>query len=135
MDGGQNGDDRLWWYKARVLNVVDGDTIDLMVDAGFEIYAKKRVRLYGIDTPEVYGVKKDLEEYAAGKKASAFTEEWCTRQADVVLIRSHDGRALGAASGKYGRWIVEVFPVGVSPSQSLNAELVSRGLAEAKSYA
>jgi micrococcal nuclease len=41
-----------YWYTGKVLNVVDGDTVDLMVDLGFSVHHKIRVRLYGINTPE-----------------------------------------------------------------------------------
>ena len=54
--------DKLWWYPARVLGVVDGDTLDVMVDLGFRAYQKIRVRLHGIDTPEVYGVNSPFEK-------------------------------------------------------------------------
>ena len=54
-------------YNAKVLRVVDGDTIDLMVDLGFSIHHKVRVRLYGINTPE--SRTRDLEEKALGLKA------------------------------------------------------------------
>ena len=39
-------------YEAKVLNVVDGDTYDVIIDLGFDIYHRVRLRLYGIDTPE-----------------------------------------------------------------------------------
>ena len=42
----------MYQYKAKVLNVVDGDTIDVSVDLGLQIYSLQRIRLYGIDTPE-----------------------------------------------------------------------------------
>ena len=56
-------------YKATVTRVVDGDTVDLEIDLGMSVFAKQRIRLAGINTPETYGVKKDSEEYAAGIKA------------------------------------------------------------------
>jgi len=42
----------VYTYKAVVYNVVDGDTVDVMVDLGFKVYSKQRIRLSGIDTPE-----------------------------------------------------------------------------------
>ena len=41
----------LFWYKARVVNVVDGDTLALETDLGFRIAFLQRYRLYGVDTP------------------------------------------------------------------------------------
>lgn len=49
-----------FWYGAKVLNVVDGDTLDLMIDLGFNIHHKIRVRLFGVNTPE--SRTKDLKE-------------------------------------------------------------------------
>jgi micrococcal nuclease len=42
----------VYQYKAKVLNVVDGDTIDVSIDLGLQIHTLQRIRLYGIDTPE-----------------------------------------------------------------------------------
>lgn len=42
----------MYTYQADVYNVVDGDTVDVMVDCGFKIYSKQRIRLANIDTPE-----------------------------------------------------------------------------------
>jgi micrococcal nuclease len=42
----------MYQYKAKVLNIVDGDTIDVTIDLGLQIYSNQRIRLYGIDTPE-----------------------------------------------------------------------------------
>ena len=65
-----------FWYGATVLNVIDGDTIDLMIDLGFSIHHKIRVRLYGVNTPE--SRTKDLAEKAMGLKAKSFTKDWLT---------------------------------------------------------
>jgi micrococcal nuclease len=65
-----------FWYGATVLNVVDGDTIDLMIDLGFSIHHKIRVRLYGVNTPE--SRTKDLAEKELGLKAKSFTKDWLT---------------------------------------------------------
>jgi micrococcal nuclease len=42
----------MYQYKAKVLNVVDGDTVDVSIDLGLQIHSIQRIRLYGIDTPE-----------------------------------------------------------------------------------
>lgn len=44
--------DKLYTYKAKCTNVVDGDTIDVRIDYGFNTYADKRIRLLNVDTPE-----------------------------------------------------------------------------------
>ena len=127
-------------YVAKVLRVVDGDTLDIMCDLGFRTFKKVRVRLYGIDTPETYGVKKDSEEYARGKVATEFVEEWLGLKPDAitgfksgsgeVIIRSHDGKPLG--QGKYGRWLCDVIKPGVA--LTLNEALIKNKLAEAVEY-
>jgi len=39
-------------YNAKLIRVIDGDTIDALIDLGFNVWVKKRIRLYGINTPE-----------------------------------------------------------------------------------
>ena len=118
-------------YKAEVVRVVDGDTLDLLISLGFQVCIKVRVRLYGIDTPETFGVKKESEEWKAGMAAKDRVLDWIAALGNQVVIRSHDGKRLG--TGKYGRWIAEVFPAsGEGPS--LNEELVSSGHAKLVTY-
>ena len=63
-------------YNAILERVVDGDTIDVTLDLGFNVKLhKQRVRLAGIDTPE--SRTRDLAEKALGKKASARLQELC----------------------------------------------------------
>ena len=59
----------MYEYSCKVDRVVDGDTIDVVLNLGFDIMFKSRVRLYGIDTPE--SRTRDLDEKARGKMASA----------------------------------------------------------------
>ncbi len=63
-------------FPAQVTNIVDGDTLDVRVDLGFETQTIERVRIRGIDTAEVYGVDHDSAEYERGKRHSAATREW-----------------------------------------------------------
>jgi micrococcal nuclease len=116
-------------YDASVIRVVDGDTLDLLIDLGFRVFTKVRVRLFGVDTPETFGVKKESEEYKAGKAATAFVETWFTER-EKVLVKSHDGKPLG--QGKYGRWLAVVLPR--DGGMSLNEALLKHGHAEKVSY-
>lgn len=116
-------------YDATVKRVVDGDTLDLLVDLGFRTFVEVRVRLYGIDTPECFGVKKESEEYAKGKAAQKHAHDWCLRNREV-LIKSHDSRPLD--KGKYGRWLAVVLPK--DGGRSLNEELEATGHAVRVSY-
>ncbi|RLB39821.1 MAG: nuclease [Deltaproteobacteria bacterium] len=125
----------MYRYKAKVVRVVDGDTLDLAVSLGFKINIGIRARLYGVDTPETYGVKHDSDEYAKGLAAKQFVESWLVDHGHDVLIVSHDGKKLG--KGKYGRWIAEIFPnesTWAGDHPSLNEALVTNGHAERVSY-
>ena len=63
----------MYEYKiTKVLKVVDGDTVDVILDLGFDMFKKERVRLAGIDTPE--SRTKDLEEKELGIDAKEFLE-------------------------------------------------------------
>jgi len=124
----------MWQYNAKVSRVVDGDTLDLRIDCGFTVSVDVRVRLYGIDTPEVYGVKKNSEEYKKGMEAHEFVEQWLLQTGTIlnapVTITSFDGKRLG--QGKYGRWLAEVYRKG--DSLSLNEALVKAGHAVLRNY-
>ncbi len=79
-------------YNAILEKVVDGDTIDVTLDLGFNVFLQKqRCRLAGIDTPE--SRTRNLEEKALGKKASARLSELC--------VGSFKIQSFG--KGKYGR--------------------------------
>ncbi len=58
----------MYKYKAKLIRVVDGDTIDAEIDLGFKIYIKERIRLAGIDTPE--SRTRNLKEKSWGKAAT-----------------------------------------------------------------
>lgn len=116
----------MYTYNCKILNVVDGDTIDIELDLGFTIRVKERVRLLGIDTPEVFG--KDAEP--AGQTASQFTKSWiASRQAllgrfvyESIKYNSKDkyGRSLGIIS-----WFDQS-----NNKEILNDDLVAEGQAK-----
>ncbi len=121
----------MYHYKAYLKRIVDGDTLDLNVDLGFTVHVNIRVRLYGVDAPETYGVKHDSEEYQAGMAAKQFVEEWFRlSQVDEQLtcyIRTKK-------TGKYGRWLAMVWKAedDIDKTElSLNAELIASGNAQA----
>ena len=78
-------------YRAKLDSVVDGDTIDAMIDVGFDIWVKKRIRYMGIDTWE--SRTRDLAEKKLGLKAKERLKELCVGS---FKIKSH-------GKGKYGR--------------------------------
>jgi len=105
-------------YKCEVTRVVDGDTIDCVLDLGFSILHKCRVRLYGIDTPE--SRTRDLDEKARGKLASKFLQDSIDNGKDIVL-RSE----LKDSKGKYGRVLGSI----VVDDLDINKAMVANNLA------
>ena len=101
----------------QVVKVVDGDTIDIIIDLGFDLTKKERVRLAGIDTPE--SRTRDLEEKKFGLEAKTFLER-----------RLKDGFGSGLKvktekDGKYGRMLGWV----ICGKTNINEEMVYRGYA------
>lgn len=80
-------------FRAWGKHVVDGDTFDLLMDLGLYQYAYERIRLHGIDTPEIYGVSHDSEEYAAGMEAKGLVEDLVLDQ--PMLIRTLEEESFG----------------------------------------
>jgi len=107
-------------YWAKVLRIVDGDTIELEVAIGFNVYTKNKFRLIGVNTPETFGVKKTSEEYKRGKKAVEGLKKMI-KVGDWVEARIFQGKR-----EKYGRWLAELFKEG----KSVNQFLLVKGLGE-----
>lgn len=120
----------VYYYKAKVLRIIDGDTMDISVDLGFGIFKNLRARLWGINAPEFTRAKTNTEQYLKALQAKIYLEDWIkTNTVDnKIIICSHDGKAL--KQEKYGRWLVEVYPVNTTAdTKSLNDILLSEGLA------
>ena len=90
-------------YRGKLERVVDGDTIDALIDVGFDIWVKKRIRYTGIDTWE--SRTRDLAEKAKGLEAKARNKELLMEVSDKAgyfRLKSH-------GVGKYGRVLGEIF--------------------------
>ena len=111
----------MYEYKATVRRVVDGDTMDVTLDLGFDILYNNRIRLVGIDTPE--SRTRDLEEKARGLAAKDRVKELCPVGSTVTIKTTRDGR------GKFGRILGEILIPGDHPNQSVsvNKTLVIEG--------
>ena len=95
---------RKYEWSAKLDRVVDGDTCDAMIDLGFDILVKKRIRFYGVDAWE--SRTRDLEEKAKGLEAKAFVKNLLENSDEgKFAIRSH-------GIGKYGRVLGELFVKG-----------------------
>lgn len=114
-------------YNFRVIEinrVVDGDTIDVTIDLGFDLYKKERVRVAGVDTPEKR--TRDLEEKALGYDATNWLKdklESAISGSDNLVIRTE----LVGGVGKYGRLLGWLY-VGDSDI-SLNEQMIDEGYA------
>ena len=90
-------------YRAKLDRVVDGDTIDAMIDVGFDIWVKKRIRYMGMDAWE--SRTRDLEEKKKGLAAKARNKELIEK----VSAKSGYFRLKSHGVGKYGRVLGEIF--------------------------
>ncbi|TNE52856.1 MAG: thermonuclease family protein [Bacteroidetes bacterium] len=110
----------VYQYWARVVRVVDGDTLELEIELGFDLKIRNSLRLIGLNTPETYGVKKGSEEYRKGMEAKEFVQNF-VRENDWVEVEIYRGK-----KEKYGRWLGQVYKNG----ESLNVTLLTEELAE-----
>ena len=102
----------MYEYGCKVERVVDGDTVDVTLDLGFDILYKSRVRLYGIDTPE--SRTRNLDEKARGKLAKSFLEDAINNGKKVVIqTKLKDSR------GKFGRVLGDIVVDGININQSM----------------
>lgn len=109
----------MYTYKARLVRVVDGDTIDAEIDLGFNVLIRQRIRLFGIDTPE--SRTRDLEEKERGLAAKQRLTELLPREFVVETVLNK--------RGKYGR-ILGILHVEDPESKELtniNKQMVTEG--------
>mgnify|MGYP000333065474 FL=1 len=109
-------------YRAKLDRVVDGDTIDAMIDVGFDIWVKKRIRYMGVDTWE--SRTRDLDEKKLGLAAKARNKELLEK----VSAKSGYFRLKSYGLGKYGRVLGEIFIQDAEGKQyNINETLVAEG--------
>ena len=109
-------------YRGKLERVVDGDTIDALIDVGFDIWIKKRIRYSGIDTWE--SRTRNLEEKAKGLEAKARNKEL------LMEVSSKPGyfRLKSFGVGKYGRVLGEIYIEDKEGKQyNINKTLISEG--------
>ena len=109
-------------YRGKLERVVDGDTIDALIDVGFDIWVKKRIRYKGIDTWE--SRTRDLAEKKLGLAAKARNKELLEK----VSSKSGYFRLKSYGVGKYGRVLGELFIQDAEGNQySINEKLINEG--------
>lgn len=102
--------------KAEIIRVVDGDTIECMIDLGLRTYRKTRLRVFGVNCPETKGPTK-----ADGLISKAFTKEWFNVNKEFMVRTVNNGK-----EDSFGRLIAEVISV---DGQLLGATMIGLGLA------
>jgi micrococcal nuclease len=109
----------LYYYKANVIKVYDGDTVTVDIDLGMGVWLhKKNIRLFGIDAPEMRGPEKE-----EGKKSRDWLREKILGK-EIILKTVKD------KTGKYGRIIGEIW----FEHENINDLLVENGLAKTAVY-
>ena len=109
----------------KIVKVLDGDTIDVLIDLGFDLFKKERVRIAGVDTPEKR--TRDLEEKALGIDATNWLkkklEDTIAGDGDELTIRTE----LVGGTGKYGRLLGWLYIN--EDAISLNEQMITEGYA------
>jgi micrococcal nuclease len=108
------------YYVRKVENVVDGDTIDVLIDLGFDILFQSRVRLAGIDTPE--SRTSDKAEKVLGLESKEYLKKYL-KDAKSVIIKTEKMDS----SEKYGRILGWVYVN--DDTESLNDKMINDGYA------
>jgi len=108
------------YYVRKVENVVDGDTIDVLIDLGFDILFSSRVRLAGIDTPE--SRTRDLKEKALGLESKEYLKK-ALKDAKSVVIKTEKMDS----SEKYGRILGWIYIN--DDTESINDKMINDGYA------
>ena len=109
-------------YRGKLERVVDGDTIDALIDVGFDIWIKKRIRYSGIDTWE--SRTRDLAEKEKGLQAKARNQELLMK----VSSKSGYFRLKSHGVGKYGRVLGEIFIIDNNKNTiCINNQLINEG--------
>jgi micrococcal nuclease len=112
-------------YRCDVTRVIDGDTVEVEIDLGFYLTAKHRVRLLGVDAPELFS-GTDRE---AGAAAKTFVEGWVGRKKAGLR---YPFRIRTEKADSFGRWLGNLTAIGDDPATAatLSEELVEHGHAE-----
>lgn len=107
----------MYEYRANIIDVYDGDTVTAIVELGFHVKSELKLRLYGIDTPEIRG-----EEREKGLISKARLESLILGK-DVIIKTYKDKQE------KYGRWLADIYQID-NQEKSVNKILLEEGLAK-----
>lgn len=108
----------LWWWRAKVMKVVDGDTVDLFIDEGRRRYSKERIRFEKIDAWETRGKEKEK-----GKAAKEWLMSHLATGAEIIVhTTGADNR------GGFGRWLAQIWKVATDEDLEIIDEQVEADL-------
>jgi len=111
-----------WVYRARALRAVDGDTLDVELDQGLHTRRLERLRLLGVNAPEVHGPSRD-----AGLAATAWTRGWLDAAATGAPGVAWPLLLQTTRSDVFGRWLATCWRVG--DGACLNDDILAAGMA------
>jgi micrococcal nuclease len=94
--------DPRYHYQCLAFETVDGDTLDITIDLGVRINHQMRVRLAGVNAPELRGGSDD--ERQAALRAREFVHRWCYRMRETLMAHTQQDKA-----DKYGRMLVTLY--------------------------
>lgn len=118
----------LYVYKAKVVYIVDADTIDVVLDLGFDISLKSRIRLARINAYETrLGKKTTQEQKEIGLEAKQYVKDLLEEK--EILLKSNKDK-----TGKFGRYIAEIYYKKDNEEINLNDELVLKKFAVYQEY-
>jgi len=118
-------DKRLWFYRAKITRVIDGDTVEAVCDLGFGSYRVERLRLAGVDAPELRPRRGTPEEREAERLLAHKAKERVAEllEGREVVIRTYK-------TGSFARWIAQVYHDPADRTKTVNDLLLEEGLAK-----
>ena len=122
-EGTRRRNEKMYTYKADVVKIIDGDTIDVNIHLGFNVILyKQRIRLMGIDTPE--SRTRNLEEKARGLLSKQYVVDRCP-VGSIIMIESLD-------RGKFGRILGNIWAADEEDAHAdntINKKMILEGFA------
>lgn len=110
----------LYHYNCKLIRVIDGDTVEISIDLGLSIFTVHKVRLYGINAPELNTVE--------GQSSKEYLEKLFTETSEWRILTYKD------RSDKYGRYLGQIYPASGSVLDNLNSRMVQAKQAVIKYY-
>lgn len=122
----------MYTYKAHCIGVVDGDTIDVLIDLGFKNYTAQRLRLLGIDTPELNAI--DLVQRNRALRAKERLKEMLRPTSAIIspgMPLTWDLTVYSYKADSFGRYLAQVLALNEAGEQyDVGNKLLSEGLAD-----